>query len=255
MTKDKIVERKAFDLAPMEVGIEEVRDLVISNVGDDGISQFDLERAINPTSGNTEWKIPSIEGEPEKTSILEGVIVYHRSVRAYWPGEFKPDAGPPQCSSFDGRTGEGNPGGSCADCPFAVFGSGKNNSQDCNAVKQLFIIRPGELLPTLVNISAMNIGAPKRYLLALLSKKRLKFNAVVTRIELHDDKSTSGYDYARTDFTMVQKLDSDQFQAMEQLTEMFTPMLSQAPVTIDVTPEETTGDHKIMDDPVEEPEF
>ena len=252
MTKKSIVEAPAFNLAAMESGVEEIRDLIISNVGDEGLDSFDLSRAINPGSGGDKWKIPDIDGEPEMTDSITGVIVYHRLVRAYWPGEYKPnETGPPDCSSVDARWGEGTPGGNCADCAFSVFGSGKNNSQACRAMKQIFIIREGELLPTLVNITAANIGMPKRYLLGLLSKRRLRYNQVVTNINLTPDISSSGFDFSKANFTMISVLDPEQQVAMEQLTEIFKPMLSSQPVVIDADAEIAEP----MEDPIQEPEF
>lgn len=249
MAKTAIVEKERFPLLPMEVGMDEVKDLVASNVGDEGITAFDLERAINPGSGGANWKLPTLDGEPEETNVIQGVIVFHRAVRAYWVRGYKPsETGPPDCSSMDYANGEGTPGGRCEDCAFSKFKSGQNNSQACKVVKQLFIIRPNELLPTVFNVSAVNFSHPKRYLLALLSKRRLAFNHVVTEISLHPDVSKSGYDYARTDFRLVSVLDAEQKDAMEQLTEMFTPMLMARPVTIDVTPEE-------IEDPIQEPDF
>ena len=195
-SKKSIIEAPAFNLAAMETGVEEIRDLIISNVGDEGLDSFDLSRAINPGSGGDKWKIPDIDGEPEMTDSITGIIVYHRLVRAYWPGEYKPnETGPPDCSAIDARFGVGIPGGDCASCAFKVFGSGKNNSLACKAIKQIFIIREGELLPTCINITAVNLGEPKRYLLGLLSKRQLKFNQIVARVSLTPPVSPSHYDH------------------------------------------------------------
>lgn len=252
MAKKDIIEAPAFNLAAMETGVDEIRDLIVSNIGDEGLDSFDLSRAINPGSGGAEWKIPDIDGEPEMTDSITGVIVYHRLVRAYWPGEYKPnETGPPDCSSKNAKFGEGAPGGDCSSCALAVFGSGKNNSQACRAMKQIFIIREGELLPTCINITAVNIAVPKRYLLGLLSKRRLRYNQVVTNIQLTPDVSTSGFDYSKTNFSMVSVLDPDQQKAMIELTEIFKPMLSEQPVIIEVEAELM----ETVEDPVQEPDF
>lgn len=248
MAKDKIIEAPKFEIAAMEMGMEEVKDILRANCGPEGMDAFDLTRAVNPTGENTEWKIPGLEDEPEMTNMVEGVIIYHRLVRAYWEGKYKgKGAVPPNCSANDAMTGEGNPGGSCLDCPFAKFGSGDNNSQACRVIKQLFIVRSGELLPTLINISAVNVKRPKKYLLDLLSKRRLKFNQVITRIRLEPDVSGSGFDFARSDFSLASVLPEEQMKAAAELTAIFTPLLASRDITIDVTPDAVAAPGETFD--------
>lgn len=250
MAKDKIVEAQAFELAPLEIGMSEVKDLIEANIGTEDVSAFDLERAINPQAGSTEWKIPGIEEEPERTDTIEGIIVHHKFIRVYYEGEYKGGGDPPTCFSEDGIRGEGNPGGYCAECPFSQWGSGKNDGQACRAVKQLFIQRSGSLLPTLVQISPVNIKHPKFFLMQLLNKLRIPAHAILTRIKLVADKSKkSGYEYARTDFTMVRRLDDKERAAAEELHKIWKPMLDQRSGLIDVTPD------AIDEDPIQEPEF
>lgn len=225
MAKDKIIERPNFELAVMDMDIAEVSDLIASNVGPEGMTQFDLTRAINPQGENVEWKIPGIEEKPEMTDTIEGVIVYHRLVRAYYETEYKGGGVPPSCASSNALQGEGNPGGDCLSCPLAKFGSGKNEGKACREIKQLYILRNGELLPTLVNISSVNVRRPKKYLLDLLSIKRLKFYQVVTKISLHPDKSSGGYDYARTDFSVSSVLSPEAQAAAHEMHKIFAPML------------------------------
>lgn len=234
--KSEIVERKPFEIAAMDMGVNQLKELIDQNIGTEGMDQFDFSRAVNPQGENVEWKIPGIEDEPEKLREVEGVIVYHRKVRVYYETEYKGGGQPPNCSSADAIVGEGNPGGECIECPFEKFGSGKNEGKACRELKQVYMIRHGELLPTLFNVTSVNIRKPNKYLLDLLSKRRLAFNQVITKIRLEPDKSTGGYDYARTDFSLVSVLPAEQQAAMKELTRMFASMLSTAPVTIDIDP-------------------
>lgn len=236
MAKKEIVERPEFQIKAMEVGIDTLGDLVEANLGGEGIDRFDLTRAVNPQGENIEWKIPGLEEEDEKIREVEGVIIFHRKVRVYYESEYKKGGGPPQCTSLNGRLGLGTPGGNCEECPFQVFGSGKNDGKACKEIKEIFMLRSGELLPTLFNITSVNFRKPNKYLLDLLSKRNLAFNHVITKIRLEPDVSAGGYDYARTDFSLVSVLPQEQRDAASALTKMFTKLLSTMSVVDETNP-------------------
>jgi len=238
MAKDAIIEAPKFELAPMDMGPEELADLVTANIGDDDLDAFDLPRAVNPSDKATDWSIEGLDEKPETVDTIEGVIIHHRTIRAYWEKEYSGSGGPPDCSSIDARQGVGTPGGKCADCPLTAFGSGKNNSQACRIIKQLFMIREGEILPTTVNITAVNVKIPKKYMLDLLSKKRKKFNRVITKITNVTDKSNSGFNYAKTIFSVSGVLSPEQSAAMETMTQLMAPILGARAVVLDVTPDD-----------------
>src|SRR5262245_35994761 len=102
-------------VAPLALTIpEEERQAVMAafatNCGSADLSEFDLPR-IKVASGTALWLIPGVEGETTAPAI-EGVVVEARDTRVYYESK---DAGnvPPDCSSIDGKTGRGKPGGVC----------------------------------------------------------------------------------------------------------------------------------------------
>lgn len=220
----------------LAVDMEKLPDLIVSNVGEKGLSVDRLERIVNPKAGATKWGIPTLEGDPEETSEIEGIIVFHKLSRARWSGAYNPgNTEPPLCSSKNGFTGEGDPGGKCSDCPYGKFTEDKKGDSvkpECRVVKQVFIRFPNELLPTVLNITAINIGNAESYLFKLLNKNR-KFNSVVTKINLTADTSKSGYDYAKTNFAATALLSPDQAAEMDEYTEMIKPMLLEIEMTAD----------------------
>ena len=242
--KNEIVVTEQRNFLPVIQGIENTRELVVANMGTDSMNAFDLDRALNPSGKGTSFTIPGLDGEDESFKELEGIIVHHQSVRAYWAEEYKGGSQPPDCSSMDAIFGVGSPGGKCAECPFAEFGSGPNNAQACKLVKRIFLLREGELLPTLVTMSPVNYGAAKTYFLRLLSKKQLKFNHVITKISLESARSNSGFDYAKARLSMVEELPADMKAKMNQFSEMLIPFLTSVPV----------GD-SVEQSEFEEPEF
>ena len=59
---------------------------------------------------------------------------------------------PPDCCSFDGVTGEGEPGGACRKCPLNQFGSGENGAKACKNRRRIYVLREGEIFPLLLSL-------------------------------------------------------------------------------------------------------
>src|SRR5262245_41332783 len=135
----------AFAICQMP--IEQIREAVTTNLGDT-ITVVDLERIRVPAGGGTAWTLQTLEGEKIEKE-LAGIIVGWRDTRAYWKVPMESDGNaPPNCSSIDARTGIGEPGGDCRRCRFAEFGSSSNGEgQACKQVRQLFFLRPENVLP------------------------------------------------------------------------------------------------------------
>ena len=76
--------------------------------------EFSFDRVKLSAGGGTTFEIPSAESEEgEMVKTITGVIVYHHPAYAYYRSKYAGGNNPPDCGSFDGRTGVGNPGGSC----------------------------------------------------------------------------------------------------------------------------------------------
>ncbi len=84
-----------------------------------------FERIKIPSAGSTVFEVPGENpGEPDTVKEFSAVILYHHPLYAYYKDKYTGGSNPPDCGSFDGVTGEGDPGGSCAKCPYNQFGSG-----------------------------------------------------------------------------------------------------------------------------------
>ena len=93
--------------------------------------EFSFDRVKLP-AGGTAFEIPSAEGEDsEMAKDITGVIVYNHPAYAYYHDKYTGGNNPPDCSSFDGVNGIGNPGGNCQNCPYNKFGSGDGQSKLC----------------------------------------------------------------------------------------------------------------------------
>ena len=89
----------------------------------DGLSAA-FERIKIPSGGGVMFEIPGENPEePDTVKTFSAVILYQHSLNAYYQSEYQGGSNPPDCGSFDGHHGEGNPGGSCDSCPLNQYGS------------------------------------------------------------------------------------------------------------------------------------
>jgi hypothetical protein len=211
---------------------DQVRDVVQANLGGQEISPFDLARVRIPGSGGTTWEVPSIEGNiPAKE--ISGIVVSFRLVRGYWPGEFK-GSEPPQCSSDDNRVGIGDPGGDCATCPLAEFGSDlkSGRGQACKQMEQWFVLTADQLLPIVLSLPPQSLAPARKYRLNLASAM-LRLDQVVTKLTLDTDTNPDGVKYAYAVPTLGGRLDPDEAKRALEYTRMLRPILERVPAVTD----------------------
>ena len=85
-----------------------------------------FERIKIPSAGSTVFEVPGENpNEPDAVKEFSAVILYHHPLFAYYKDKYTGGSNPPDCGSFDGVIGEGDPGGNCAKCPYNQFGRGE----------------------------------------------------------------------------------------------------------------------------------
>jgi hypothetical protein len=82
-----------------------------------------FEKVKNPIGGGVMFEVPGEDGEPEPVKEISGVILYHHPVYMRYDQKYTGGNNPPDCGSFDGKTGKGNPGGDCKTCKYNQFGT------------------------------------------------------------------------------------------------------------------------------------
>lgn len=211
---------------PLIADPESFTAVVALNLEGETLTPFELDRLRVPAGGSLAW---DVDGSPEKT--IEGIILHQRIIRSYWAESFDHSGGgsPPDCSSPDGRIGIGEPGGDCAACPMAQFGS-QGYAQACKQIRVLFLARPGEMLPTVIMVPPSSLQATKKYLLSLASKGR-PYTAVVTSLALEKAQSKSGITYSRIVPSMARALEPDEAGAVRNLTESLRDVFG-APLSV-----------------------
>lgn len=178
----------------------DLADVIRDNLGQQGVSEFELDRMRVPGSGGTKWEVVSLEGA-EHVDALTGIIVHWRHARAYWKTKIEErSAGAskaPDCHSDDGIVGMGDPGGECAKCPFAEWGSkeGSERAQACKQMLLLFLVPPQSVLPQVVVVPPSSIKPVKVYL-RRLAEKGLPFFGAVTSLRL-EKTSNARFTFSR----------------------------------------------------------
>ncbi len=178
-----------------------------------------FERIKIPSAGSTVFEVPGDDpNEPDAVKEFSAVILYHHPLHAYYQSKYTGGNQPPDCGSFDGLTGEGNPGGSCAKCPYNQFGSGENGSKACKNRRRIYVLREGEIFPLLLSLPTGSLKEFTRYIKRLLSKGK-KSNCVVTKFSLKKAVNSGGIAYSQAQFAVERQLTSEEFALINKLSE------------------------------------
>ena len=158
-----IMESISFPLAKKEDVVEAFEDMEAEK-----FDAFDLPLIHAGTGRSLEW-VPE-RGARAAPTVVSGVILQAQTQRAYYEGDYSGGGDPPLCSSDDGKTGVGKPGGICAQCPLDQFGSGNGNSKACGEKRMIYLLLPNAIIPLVIQVSAGSLGSWKNYLLGVANE-------------------------------------------------------------------------------------
>jgi len=143
------------------------------------------------------WEIP----DSSKTAgvryeeAIEGVPVFWKFSRTYYPGEYG-ESPVPSCVSVDGKTGIGNPGGNCATCPKSQFGN-DGEAPSCRLRTEIYVLVPGALLPIVLVFSPANNKVWSEFKREMFHSHCLPLHRAMVRFELTPEKSANKREYMR----------------------------------------------------------
>jgi hypothetical protein len=211
---DEIATRTPAYLANVQ-DVAQVLGALAENFAGEQLDRFAFPKVTIPAGGGAAMTIPGPDGEDVQQEI-PGVIVYQHQSRAYWKGSMDDEsvgAGPPDCSADNGKFGIGDPGGVCAVCPKAVFGSGKGGrGQACKLMRNVYFLMPGKSLPTVIQIPPTSLKSYSAYIFNLSTVNKL-FYGVETIIGIstgHKDKQ--GRPYSKFSFRSSRDLEGEELQ-------------------------------------------
>jgi hypothetical protein len=177
-----------------------------------------FERIKIPSAGSTVFEIPAEDGESGVAKEFSAVILYHHPLFAYYQDKYTGGNNPPDCGSFDGVVGEGNPGGNCKQCPLNKFGTGENGSKACKNRRRIYVLREGEIFPLLLSLPTGSLKEFTKYIKRLLSRGK-KSNAVVTRFSLRKATNSGGIAFSQAQFTIDRILTDTEYALIEKMSE------------------------------------
>lgn len=190
---------------------------------------LDFERIKIPSGGTTMFEVPGDESsDTVSVKDFKGVILYHHPVLAFYKNKYTGGNQPPDCGSYDGLNGIGEPGGSCTTCQFNKFGSGENGSKACKARRRVYLIMEGNLIPVLLTLPTGSIREFTRYIMRLW-RKGYTTSAVVTKFTLRKAVNSGGIAYSQAQFNIDRVLNSDEealLTAMAEKVKLFSGKIS-----------------------------
>jgi hypothetical protein len=221
-------------LAALEGNLDSINEAIATNISGGGISDFDLPRVKISGGASPRWIVPTLEGE-ETLARIDGVIVFSRDTRVYYKTAFGKSSGkqPPDCSSSDGITGKGKPGGECSRCPLAEYGSAEEGTgQACKQVKQLFVLRGDLLLPEVVSLPPTSLKGARQFFLKLTTQGIPYYQALVG-LELENAQNAAGIQYGKAALKFVRRLTPEESARAQQYHELCRTLAVRVPTGLD----------------------
>ncbi len=205
----------------------------VESYSNDTIRVFDLEKASVPSGGGKQFQVTG--GEVDVLDSIRGFILDIRPWRAYYKETFATTGGgtPPDCSSNDCVTGMGDRGiadeqstgpHDCATCPWAQFGSAKDEKGDpapgqaCNEMRVIFLLPPDSVMPMMVVAPPTSIQAVQSFKNSLRGRM-IPLYSVEVELTLDVDKNKKGVKYSKITIARTGKVSEANLDRMRVWSE------------------------------------
>ncbi len=174
----------------------------------DGLT-FSFTHIKIPSGGGLAFEVPGDDADnPDIEKEIEGVIVFHHPVNAFWDEAFTGGNEPPDCYSMDGKVGIGAPGGNCKTCPMNEWGSGREGTgKACQNRRRIYILRQGEQFPLLLSLPPTSLGNFSNFISRSILQKSIRSYAVVAKAKLSKVKSSGGIEYSQVSWSLSGRVD------------------------------------------------
>lgn len=220
---------------------EEMAELLAESLDGTDLEVRDFPSIRVPSGGDTAFKVIR-DGEEQYVKTLTGVLVHHKAQRVYWVDP-EPSNKAPDCSSSDGKrpvadglfgvNGERaaeNPTGLCANCPMAQAGSDpnpKNRGAACKDQKLLFLVQPGEMLPSVVVAPPSSLREVKQFMISLVNS-RTPWWSVEVELSLEKATNAAGISFAKINLKPKGKLEGEDAKAVKDYGNYIKGMVNAA---------------------------
>ena len=222
-------------LAIMRHSKEEMQRRMAANLAGRNFSEQDFESLSVPAGGGTFWTVPTVNGQ-DSVAVLEGIIIHQATSRVYWDqpyGRGGANGNMPACSSRDGITGVGNPGGNCYGCVYSQPGSADPDdpeawSRACREYRLVYLLFPERRLPCVLRIPPGSLGPRIDQGIDSYGMRLFDFgldlSGVITRFTLEKAIGSAG-EYSRVRVNPGAELSPDQAETVAAYTASLMPHL------------------------------
>ena len=207
------------------------REVMDANMGNEGLDPNKLDKVKIPAGGGTAWEIPTLDGKGDIAKSLEVVIVAAQDVRSFYATKYDGSKNAPDCVSLDAKTGSGEPGGQCRDCPKSKWGSAiddngnQTDGQACNQRKMMLCITKDSTLPFVISIPPGSLNNIAKYFMRLAGAN-LPFWGVVTNLSLAKTESGSGIPFSTVVPEYVRSLTEEEVPGVRNYREGLGPLFN-----------------------------
>ena len=189
------------------------------------VTALDLLRVPMPKEPTGPWNVPLASVDPDTDEerettpmqVIDGVVLLRRPTRLYWEESYGSSSNrPPDCVGLPTNgvmTGtaqtEKGPGGDCSQCPFAQFGSARDENgepaagQACSLRTELYVMVPWFGLPVVVSAPPTSYQALKKYVFGVPQSARRSYHQVITRLGVESGQNASGRSYPKIKATAI----------------------------------------------------
>ena len=225
---------------------ETALELVRETLDGSEITEFDLARVRMPAGGGTSWEVPTLAGtEPRK--VIEGVVLFYKSARSYWEGEYSGGNEPPDCSSPDAVHATAREGVKipapvdetgmllCDGCAYSDWGTAKGGSgrgQACKLTRQLFMLTPERRLPLVISLPPTSLRQASKFFLSLADYGK-DYRTIVIEVGLEKVSGQNVPDYSRATFVTAPggELSEPQAKVATEYATLLRPFFDRVRVT------------------------
>lgn len=201
------------------------------NFGGQSLRFTDLQTFGGTVGGKTTWTVDTGAGL-KAVGEIRGRIVWHTiKPRAFYATAYDPaNVTPPDCTSWDGVTGQGTPGGACMTCPMNQFGTareGKGKGKACREKHLIFLLRDKDMLPCVISPPTIGLRRIQDFFLDLVNEHGCPYYEVETRWWMTESK-VNGYDTALLHAEVTRLLTEEEITNMVAYRNAVVPMLERS---------------------------
>ena len=195
--------------------------------------ELTFEKVKIPSGGGIVYEVPGAGGEPDTVKDFKAVILYHHPLNCYYKTKYTGGSNPPDCGSFDGIAGIGDPGGKCKTCPLNQYESAdEGKGKACKNRRRIYILREGDVFPMLLSLPTGSLKVFTKYVQSLITLNRAT-NTVVTKFSLKKAVNSSKMDFSQGVFALDRDLTSEEKTAIQPLMEQVKEYAASVEFTVD----------------------